>query len=400
MPAHSVASIAAPPNSLAPYYKRFRVDDRLLLTGHSHQAWPDCAEYGHALAWDDAAMWVDDKWERAYEQAAKVRAGWARLLGDHPERIALGQNTHELLVRYLSALPLKQRPRIVTTDGEFHSMRRQLDRLAEEGIELIRVPASEPDRIVARAIEALEKDPGRTATVMVSSVLFLSSRIVPELGALAEACERHGVPMLVDMYHQLNVIPTDLARMGLAGCYVVGGGYKYAQLGEGNGFLRFPEGCSLRPVVTGWFSEFSLLSSEHEDARVGYGGGPDRFAGATYDPTSHYRAAAVFEFFREQGLTPELLRDISQHQVARLAAAFDAMDLDPKRIRRDREAKLEDLGGFLALVAPRAGEIRAELRARGVMTDCRGDVLRFGPAPYLTDAQLDASMSILGEVVA
>ena len=57
--------------------------------------------------------------------------------------------------------------------------------------------------------------------------------------------------------------------------------------------------------------------------------GADRFAGATYDPTSHYRAAAVFDFFREQGLTPALLREVSQHQIGLLAAAFDALDLDP-----------------------------------------------------------------------
>ena len=48
---------------------------------------------------------------------------------------------------------------------------------------------------------------------------------------------------------------------------------------------------------------------------MAYGQGGDRFAGATYDPTSHYRAAAVFDFFRERGLTPELLREVSQHQI-------------------------------------------------------------------------------------
>jgi kynureninase len=35
-----------------------------------------------------------------------------------------------------------------------------------------------------------------------------------------------------------------------------------------------------------------------------------------------------------------------------------------------------------------------------VLADYRGDVLRLGPAPYLTDAQLDAAMSALGDVIA
>jgi kynureninase len=33
------------------------------------------------------------------------------------------------------------------------------------------------------------------------------------------------------------------------------------------------------------------------------------------------------------------------------------------------------------------------------MTDARGDVLRLGPAPYLSDAQLLEAVGLLGEVV-
>src|SRR5690606_12907988 len=136
-------------NALAPHYRRFDVANRLLLTGHSHQAWPDRGFEGQQQAWLDAAEYVDDKWERAFEKADRVRLGYARLLdGDADDlalarlagSIALGANTHELIVRFLSALPLRDRPRLVTTDGEFHTLRRQLDRLAEEGIEVVKVP--------------------------------------------------------------------------------------------------------------------------------------------------------------------------------------------------------------------------------------------------------------------
>src|SRR5688572_26142921 len=109
---------------LAAHYSRFRVSDRTLLTGHSHQAWPDVGFEAQQRAWLDAAEYVDDKWERAGQQAARVREGFARLLGDSADRIALGQNTHELVTRWLSALPLRDRPRLITTDAEFHSLRR------------------------------------------------------------------------------------------------------------------------------------------------------------------------------------------------------------------------------------------------------------------------------------
>ncbi len=103
----------------------------------------------------------------------------------------------------------------------------------------------------------------------------------------------------------------------------------------------------MRPVITGWFSEFSALTETRE--QVVYGQGPDRFAGATYDPTSHYRAAEVFDFFNEHDLTPKFLRQISRHQVGLLARLFDELDADPQLISRDRSVKLEDIGGFLAL---------------------------------------------------
>ena len=54
------------PNALAAHYTRFNVADRLLLTGHSHQAWPDRGFDGQQRAWLDAAEYVDDKWNLAF----------------------------------------------------------------------------------------------------------------------------------------------------------------------------------------------------------------------------------------------------------------------------------------------------------------------------------------------
>jgi kynureninase len=390
------ASLHRSPNSLAPHYSRFRVSQRLLLTGHSHQAWPDCGFEAQSQAWLDAARYVDDKWDHAFERAQRVREGFTRLLGDAGEGIALAPNTHELVVRLLSGLPLRDRPRLVTTDGEFHTIRRQLDRLAEEGLEVVRV-AEQPVETVSRRLAAAVD--GRTALALVSAVFFDTGRIARGLGEVAASCRRHGAALLVDAYHALNVVPFSLADEGLDDAFVVGGGYKSCQLGEGNCFLRLPLGATLRPVVTGWYSEFTALTERGETGRVVYGQGADRFAGATYDPTSHYRAAAVFEFFREQGLTPALLREVSQHQIGVLASAFDSLDLDPAVVARDRALPLGEIGGFLALRSPLAASLARELHARDVMIDTRGDVLRFGPAPYLSDAQLRDAMGALGEVV-
>jgi kynureninase len=381
-------------NPLAAAYRRFRVAERLLLTGHSHQAWPDRAFVGQKRAWQDAAELVDGKWERAFERAARVRQGFRRLMGDPDGRYSLAGSTHDLLVRFLSALSLGEQPRLVTTDGEFHSLRRQLDRLEEEGIEVVRVAARPAESVGERLAAAVDD---RTAAAFLSTVFFTTAEIAGGLERLATACRRHGVPFVLDTYHQLGVVPFSLRAAGLEDAYAVGGGYKYLQLGEGNCFLRYPPGCALRPVATGWFAEFGDLERPPAGG-VAYSAADDRFAGATYDPTSHYRAAEVFDFFAEHRLDPELLRRVSQHQVGRLCQLFDDLDLDPRLVNRHRNVPLERRGGFLALRSPRAADLHAALAARGVATDFRGEILRLGPAPYSSDRQLEESMGILGEV--
>src|SRR5688572_14277579 len=216
--------------SLAPRYSRFRVAERLLLTGHSHQAWPDVAFEAQQRAWLDAAELVDDKWTRAAEIADVVRAGWRRLLNDPAGDIALGQNTHELVVRLLSAVldgavlapphaaveggasappyratkvapstasAASPRSKLITSDGEFHTIRRQLDRLAETGIDVVKVPSSPVDTLAERLAVAVDDN---TACVLVSSVLFETAEIVPNLAHLAQACTFHGSELLVDAY--------------------------------------------------------------------------------------------------------------------------------------------------------------------------------------------------------
>ena len=54
----------------------------------------------------------------------------------------------------------------------------------------------------------------RVACVLVSSVLFETAEIVPDLGHVAAACDRVGAVLLVDAYHHLNVVPFDIDAPG------------------------------------------------------------------------------------------------------------------------------------------------------------------------------------------
>ena len=377
------------PATLRPLYSSFLEPRggprRLLLTGHSHQAWPDVAREGLLEAFTVAAEHVDDKWGAVFAAQDELRVHIAARIGCLPDEIAFAPNTHELVVRFLSAMPLAKRPHVVTTTGEFHSAFRQLRRLAEEGVEVTFVPAEPAHTLAERLASAVTE---RTSAVIVSTVLFGTSTVVPDLERLVERATRLGAHVLLDAYHAFDIVPFAVP----ARAFLVTGGYKYAQWGEGVCFLRVPAGCDLRPVYTGWFAGYAQLSDRRTEGAVAYAAdGATRFAGSTFDPASTFRARAVARFFDAHAMTVDALRATSLAQTARILAG--ARDLPGITIATPLADA--DRGGFVALRTARAPELSAALREDGVFTDARGDLLRLGPAPYVTDAEIDEALSLL-----
>ena len=145
-----------------------------------------------------------------------------------------------------------------------------------------------------------------------------------------------------------------------------GGGYKYLQWGEGNGFLRFPKTCMLRPALTGWLASFEEVSQgAGAQKEISYDTGNMRFSGATYDPSSQFRAARVVDFFREQQLSGEKLRDQYQAQLAYMQAQFLTLHCAPEQLKLLHDVPATQRGGFLALQSPKASEICVELHKAG-----------------------------------
>lgn len=390
-----MSSIDQLANRLAPHYSHFNVSGRLLFTGHSHQAWPDVALEGLKESYAVAAKQAGNKWEMAFEKAEVLRSYLRDYYDDPDGYYCLAENTHLLLVAWLSALDIRNKPKVITTTGEFHSMSRQLRRLEEEGLEVHMIDAE--SETMAEEAERLADD--KTCAIMMSRVYFKSGLINRHIPEIARLARRKNIPFLMDDYHGTNVVPVSLREENLEDCYLLTGGYKYLQWGEGNCFLRFPKDSDLRPAITGWFASFSTLNQPGSDTPVHYDKGNQRFATGTYDPASQYRAARVVEFFRDQKLTPEVLQQQYRGQVALLKELFLQHDFNPATIRLRHDRPPEENGGFLALQSPYARELQAGLLRRGVLTDARGDVLRIGPAPYITGSQIEQAMEHLAACI-
>lgn len=393
----SASTLDALAERLRPFYRSFLGDkgDVCLLTGHSHQAWPDASRHGQLACWDDAARLIDGKWSRILsyiipEFAAKVAS---RIGSTRPTDLAIAPTTHELVYRLASCFP-REGP-VVTTDSEFYSLDRQLARLEEDGLTVKRVTVEDPGSFSDRFLAAV--DDTRPRWVALSQVFFTTSRVVTDLQALLEGLHTRAVPVLVDAYHAFNVLEMRVDEWP-GTVFVTAGGYKYAQMGEGACWMLLPpDAARFRPAMTGWFSDFDHL----ENARVAvtYGPGGRRFLGGTLDPSGLYRAVYTLRFMDEQGLTPAILRAQSLRGTTYIIDGYDARGLADHGIELLTPRKPAERGGFVALRTPRAAELKATLAKGGVFTDCRKDVLRIGPAPYTMASEIDRALDRLLEAV-
>jgi len=362
--------------------------DRLHFAAHSHHLWPDVGFEAQQQAWLDANRHADRKWDLLFgEIVPEAQTHVAAELGlPSTDSLIFSPSTHELLLRVFSAF--ETRPvRILSTDGEFHSFRRQAERWAEAGLaELTRVPLAPFDTFHDRFLEAARA--GGHDWIVVSQVFFRTGGLFDGIEALAALARPEGPWVLVDGYHGFMATPTDMSAIADRLFYVAGG-YKYAMAGEGACFLHAPPGFAPRPVATGWFAEFGDLSGPPGGVRYRSDGG--RFWGATFDCSALYRFNAARRMLASAGLTTAGVAAHARGLAARLqrairdgaAGALGAADiLNPVTGDHPRAR-------FLALRHPEASAWSARLLEAGVVTDVRDDVIRFGFGLYQDEADVD-----------
>jgi len=366
---------------------------RLHFAAHSHHLWPDASFDGQVEAWNDAARLADRKWDRVMEEIWPVaQQEVASELGTgQPEAVVFAPNTHQLIVSLFAAASSNWPVRVLTTDGEFHSARRQFARWEEAGAAQVERIAVEPfETFSHRFLE--EAKSGRHDFILVSQVLFGSGRIFDRVGEAAALGRPDGPWVVIDGYHAFMAIDGPFNATAAESAFYLGGGYKYAMAGEGCAFMHAPAGYGPRPRITGWFAEFEDLSLP--PGSVGYAKDASRFLGATFDPSALYRFTAVRRMFVENGLTTERISARCADLQARLVEGLGGTALADAEL-------LNPLDGgpharFLAFRSPHAQRWYSDLKARNCITDVRGEVLRIGFGIYQDEGDVDRLVELLG----
>ncbi|WP_445363776.1 hypothetical protein ACJJIQ_04000 [Microbulbifer sp. ANSA003] len=355
----------------------------LHMACHSHHYWPDVTLDAVQQYWRDSALLADEKWGPIFEEKIPSwQAAIAKSLKlPRADLIAIAPNTHELVYRLLSSFDPSKPLRILTTDGEFYSFTRQLQRLEElPQVEVTRV-AKEPYATLAERFEnELHKNEYHLAYA--SLVFFDSGVVFPRLLEVA-AQKPHDTQFVIDGYHGFFARPIDLSTVADK-VFFTAGSYKYLGAGEGLCFMTIPANCTLRPVNTGWFAEMAEL--ENRSGEVGYSDNWLRFAGATMDYSTLYKALAIFDLFHREGITIEKIHGYVLNAQTRFLNSMDSSDhpiLNRNNlIYHDLE---EGHGHFFTFDCSQpeiSQRVQEELKARAVLCDRRQQFLRLGFAIY------------------
>jgi selenocysteine lyase/cysteine desulfurase len=384
------------PLDLTAAFSRFRggAPARLHFAAHSHHFWPDVTAQAQAQAWEVAARHVDDKWDVVLGDVwPHVRAGIARHLKlPDPTTLVPAVNTLEFVNRLLSCGPVDRPMRVVCTDGEFHSFRRQIERMAEDGLVTLTVVAAEPfASLTQRLIDAAKAS--APDMVYISQVLFNSGFAQTDLAGLVDGVSAPDRLVVIDGYHGFMARPTDLSAIADRAFYIAGG-YKYAMAGEGACFMHCPPGIALRPRNTGWYASFGNLAAAQTG--VPYASDGWRFMGATFDPSGLYRMRAVFEWLARQGIDAGVVHGHVEALQARFMAAmaqtpWGPFTADNLVVPLSNPAR----GNFLAFQHPEAEHWYRKLHEAGIVTDVRGDRLRVGFGLYHNAEDVDALIARL-----
>ena len=361
------------------------------LVSHSLGAMPRGARAGlaaYADLWEQRGVeaWSERWWGMPLEVGDRI----AGILGAPPGSVSMHQNVTLMQAIVLSAFDWRgPRNRLVCCELDFPSCLYLYEGLRSQGAEVVRVPSDDgvtvdPERLAAAVDE-------RTAAVCFSHVIYRTAALV-DPAPVVERARRVGAVTVLDAYQSVGTVPVDVGALGVD--VLTGGSVKWLCGGPGAGYLYVrPEARPrLKPRLTGWMAHPRPFA--FEDGPMEPTDGPYRYLNGTPGVPALYAAGAGYEIVARVGVAA--IRERSQRLTERIVAGADARGW---RVVSPRDPARR--GGSVSVAVPQAERVAGELARRGVHVDWRpGAGLRIGPHFYNTEAEIDAALDAVGEILA
>lgn len=320
--------------------------------------------------------WADDAWTGEILKFRSLIAGLVGLPGSN--NIVMKTSAGQGLRAVLNSYPPLQKINVVSTRGEFDSIDfilktyHQLGRANVSWAKMVPgvVPTIDSAEILSLIV------PG-TDLVVISAVMFATGQIVKGLEEIVAKAHSVGALVLIDSYHAVGTIPFDLASIGAD--FVIGGSYKYLRGAPGACFLGISDevlASGRRTMDTGWYAKKYKFEFEKSDiAEVSPGA--DGWSESTPPVFTAFQSTPGIELVVELGV--EAIRQHSLQTQAEMREILRQADYEVI----EPENPLE-WGAYSLVHAEDSHALVPELKEKGIITDARGQFVRFGP-DFLTD---------------
>ena len=351
-----------------PRFSRVLAREPIYLANHSLGRPPDRTAEDVRAALD---AWYRDLGE-AWDPWLEAREKFRRLVGQlvnapSADCIVPKTSAGQGLRAVLNSFPGKAG--VLASDAEFDSLDFILRVYQERG--RIDLRTSRFDAFVFRPCDL----------VVISTVAFRTSKILPGLASLIKEAHDHGALVLLDVYHHAGVLPLDLKALDAD--FAVGGSYKYLRGGPGACWLYVhPRHHGRVTLDTGWFAKKDVFAYQRPDPPQ-FGPGGDAWLESTPPVLAPVQALAGLEITLELGI--EAIRAHNLAQKRFLAARLPVEGSGP------------DHGAFVTLKRPDAGRLCERLKAKGIEADARGEYLRLCPDYLNSEEELLRAVAVLEE---
>ena len=318
-----------------------------------------------------------DLWVQHYEAA---RAVFARLIGAETDEVALVASASAGANGIASALPFRERNRVVMGEFEFPTMGHIWLAQRPRGADVVFVRA-ENDRLPVEGYRALIDR--NTLIVPMTHICFRNGFRMPTAEIIRMAHD-HGALALLDDYQDCGTRPIDVKAMDLD--FYVSGTLKYLLGPPGLAFLYVRKSLieTLTPTITGWFGQanpFAFNEQLLDPAPTAR-----RFESGTPPIPSIYGASAGVELLQEIGLD----------RVADHIRRLTSMLLEGARsLRIQAKTPPDSVGPLVVLKAKDADALVQKFAQQDVVLSSRHDGLRISFHVYNTPDDVKHVLGLL-----
>jgi len=230
----------------------FPIEDATYLNFAAHAAIPRMAlnAVQASVAAKRRPHIVDD--HSFFSIARSLRQSLATLIGANQDDIALTSGAGAGLATIAYALKWSAGDEVIIAGGEFpahYATWKPME--AREGI---KVQIAHPQGEYIQSGDLIAAMTPRTRVISVSQVRFDDGSIL-DASSLAEACQRNGTLLVLDVSQSCGAVPMDVRSLGAD--FLVCAGYKYLLSPWGTGFLWMkPQNADfLQPGPYNWLSQ-------------------------------------------------------------------------------------------------------------------------------------------------